>query len=269
MKPELLELVLRTRRTGFNIASNNYPFNDQRGLTKNEYSPLGYNEVLPKYKGKTLIDLIQEKIDANSGTGQKIRILDLGCGPQANFLRDCREKWGEAIERVGIGARITLKTDELENLKEQGITILHEDLQGINEHIDLGSVDIAVASKSFPYLSDPIMALIALNSTLKDDGIALVSDFPISPLIEGLDGNNERLERFIRYLQSLDIEVNLHETSHRFGIFWEGHLAFAKIPKMSLPLRYSGRTKEVNIQLPGQDAYTFQALTYLLDQRFV
>lgn len=268
MKQELLQLIHKTRCDSFRIASNNYSYNDKRGLINNEYTNLGYNEVLPKFKGKTLIDLIQEKIDTNLGTGQKVRILDLGCGPQANFLRDCRKKWGEDIEGIGIGARITLKTEELESFREQGITILQKDLQSVNEFIDLRSIDIAVASRSFPYLSDPIMALIGLNSTLKDDGIALISDFPISPLIEGLDESSEKLERFIGYLQSLGIEVNPYEAVHKFGISCEGHLAFAKISKISLPLRYSGRTKQVNIQLPEQDVYTFQALTYLLASNF-
>jgi hypothetical protein len=91
---QISECLRQYRQIKFNRESKYQPYCVNRNLHQ-------YVEELPKFQGKNLLEIVDEKIISKNGS--PVQILDIGCG-QGKFLLDCKEKWGSHINCAGLSA---------------------------------------------------------------------------------------------------------------------------------------------------------------------
>lgn len=271
MKENLRKFILGVQEAGYNKASEPQTYNQKRGLQYCENAGWGYDDLLPSFKGKKLIELVGERLKSAS-PGEPLKILDLGCG-RGRFLEDCKDRWSYLVEMHGLNARMEYSARYLQAMENIGIYLQQGDVQQVSGIYGKDSMDIIVACKVFSYIPDPFMTMVGMNAVLKEGGVALITDFPLDPLIEGLNRDARKMKKLVKHLQGMGIEAEERMTANRCTdlgteIAFEADLAFSKIRDMQLPVSYSGKTKEVNLKIGASEIYSFNALTYRLADDF-
>lgn len=189
-----------------------------RGLvTVDGFKYKGYDEVLPKFEGKNFSSLMEDKIRESDGV---VSLLDVGYG-RGRFLIDCKLKWGDKINCIGVGYHDLRDEDysnELGNdgvekyptrqiLEELGIEVIHTDAQSLSRNTGIKDVDIAVSAFCFMYFADPLSGLKEVYKSLKPGGIGLIQ----GNIFEKV----ERRKLLLNFQREYGLEVNLFGTSFR------------------------------------------------------
>jgi len=101
MSPEEEKFFWQTFHRKFNIRSNR-----------------GFRELPQKYQ-EIIAQIIES--DFNNDPEKPVSVLDLGCGPEANALRDLKEKYKDKIDAFGINMEIYNQSSKDVSLKEGDI----------------------------------------------------------------------------------------------------------------------------------------------------
>lgn len=146
-----------------------------------DYYPQGYNEVLPKFKDKTLIELIEERVQR----GETPTILDLGYG-HGNFLLDCRDVWQGSVNLQGYGSS-TIPANErvkygdviqpatLTKLQEAGVELIDGDIMDLSTIYGHNRADLITSMYALMHVRYPQWELLKkVYRALKPGGIALL-----------------------------------------------------------------------------------------------
>lgn len=266
MNGEIDRVVDNARREAFEAArgTSRPSWDDRRRLWSEGWLNKGYNESLPTWKGKAFSDIVEARISAGL---IPVRILDVGSGLVARFLQDCKEQWRTAVEVYGINVEVDW--DQVGSLT--GISVVDGDAQRLLDYYQPESMDVVVSNKVFSYLADPWGTLEAAHKVLRNGGVAMVTHVPLTPVIEGLKGNEKLLQRLVRFMKGdLGMEVRTFQTTDRGDeLHTECDVSFQKFQRAwSLPLSYSGRTNRQCIEWDKIDEQYFDVwtLTYLIDE---
>jgi len=195
----------------------------------------GYDQFLPLFQGMNIAEFIDSKMIQSA---EPVRILDVGCG-RGSFLLDCKERWENKVECVGISAHdITNRSypefsldGEISQatapaLKDRDIKIVIGDAQSLTRALQRdnvnGKFDVVVSASSMLYFSDPFAAIKGMYDVLDADGVAFIDGFPHVSMSYS---DREDLENYLR-------------DEYGFVIYYN-HMAFQKKrPHLHLPLRY-------------------------------
>jgi len=243
-----VELIISAREEGFKKSKQPHDYADCRTFISEKYE--GYDLILPRFLTQTAVDWILKRVN-NPGNGKKARIIDLGCGPEGNAIRQLSTLFPTAI-CIGVNSRL-IKPE-----RSNRLNLFEYDIQKINLLLPSESIDIAMSVKVFNYIPDPFLTIIAINNILKTKGIALITDVPITPVLSKyVDG-----DKFIEALRQTGFEVETRETAYRFGIHTECDLSWRKIPELKLPVIYNGEFRDQNIQLQNNATYNYTSVVY-------
>jgi|GEM_PF-6520092 len=235
MNQEIFNAVRHARTAGYQKAKEGFAYRNNRSLED-------YDKYLPAWNFHTFIGLIQHKIDHREHTDQPIRILDLGCGPKANALTDVKQRWLDAVEPIGISADAML---ENQTQAMRAISLQRQDIQNAHLVFPKHSMDIITSVQAFPYLPDPYLTLIAINTLLKPDGVALLTNVPISKAIPELANNKEKRHQFLHTLGAKNFTISEKVDEYADPPFVECDIAFPKQPDaFKLPLAYTGVSQD-------------------------
>lgn len=154
---------------------------DERG------NNLDYDEVLPTFQGKSVSCHIDERVLA----GEKVSLLDVGCGEGRYLLRE-KKKYGGMLDVEGISAfpyhqpsdkfpdriaRLEELSGELENL---GVVIKIRDVQSLGQYYPPESFDIETAVAVAEHLADPWAMVEGMYLTLKERGLGFIHNLDFS-----------------------------------------------------------------------------------------
>jgi len=101
----------------------------------------------------------------SSHCNEKIKILDLGCGP-GELIEEISDKFGD-LEITGVDfSERMLEISQKRNPKAKHIKMDVAELQNLK-----GTFNIIICTHSFPYYKEPKKVMEELNRLLEDDGI--------------------------------------------------------------------------------------------------
>ena len=196
-------------------SAREYSFQTQRQQTFNEVARGlkrrkrgnvyidGYANELPHWQGRGLETIIARKINDLG----RVTILDVGCG-NGRFLIDCKEKWDERIECLGITAfpyhqvRHERSEDNVEQpteerLRRLGIRIAdYADAQFLDRYFTQESCDVVTCVYSARYMADSFALLTGIHKVLKKGGIAFINEMRL------MTATREDARLIIGHLQS-------------------------------------------------------------------
>lgn len=130
----------------------------------------GYEDLLPRFKGKTISELIGERTDQ----GKDVSVLDIGCG-EALFLARLAERFPR-LKANGLSAadyRGRTKDPQLRSIIEK-VDYRIGDAHDLTSIYPDGHFTHIVSVETFQYITDPIVVLGQAYSLLEKDGVMLI-----------------------------------------------------------------------------------------------
>ncbi|MCK9597322.1 class I SAM-dependent methyltransferase [Candidatus Pacearchaeota archaeon] len=240
---QISECLRQYRQIKFNRESKYQPYCVNRNLHQ-------YVEELPKFQGKNLLEIVDEKIISKNGS--PVQILDIGCG-QGKFLLDCKEKWGSHINCAGLSAfpyheeeaSLFPYTEELSLnsvLKKKRVDIKTGDVHRLYESFPKNNFDIITSSTAFRYFAHPAVALKMIYQALNHNGICLVNDFSLSRNFRPYVDDLNKLHDFLRETYGFEFHKKL------WGLSFQ-----KRREKLSLPVLFDKRPDD-KLYTTGFDA---------------
>ncbi len=164
------------------LDTNEPPYTINRGLRTREVKDetvLGYNETLPRFRGQTFAQILDER-SAEGATG--VQVLDMGYG-NGQLLADITKEYPK-VQAIGFGrsafTRLNAEAQGIEPtvaLLESNpqIKLIEGDLPFTPEQIPSDSLDVACANNVFLYIPEPVQKTVIKDTyrTLKPGGVAL------------------------------------------------------------------------------------------------
>jgi SAM-dependent methyltransferase len=249
---EIAKTVRRIREKSFGLAQQRHEYYVRRGLYKSDGGGEGYLDVLPKWEGMQLDELIEQRIKLGK---EPVMILDIGCG-RGKFLRDCVEKWGDEVQCEGI----TSYPYHSEYPANDKITIKEGDAQRLTNFFPRNKYDIVTAVFIVEYVSDPWITLKRIYEVLKPGGIGLINRFPLSSLI----GSKEERDLLIKHLSEKD-GIVFENFRREWGVDLCDVGFCKKSQRLQLPLTFVGSTQ---VSEPAK-GHPVEILTYKLDKKIL
>ncbi len=199
--------------------------------------PLGYIDTLPKFKGKDIVQLGDDKVAELQDT-RPYELLDVGCGT-GRFLVDCFNRWSNQVKPSGITAylyKIAFGPDnqpydisELINL--YGIEITRGDAQRLTNYYPENHFDTVTAVHVTRYLADPWAMVREIHKILRPKGIGSIAAF--NPQFQRR--GDDKLANFLRNEYGWEIDQE--------GPTW--NFAFEKkTDQLDLPIEVDGIGQE-------------------------
>lgn len=242
------------------MAQQEFRYKDDRPLHTSHDECQAYDTLLPLWGHESFSQLITTKIKRLQNTnGTAVCILDLGCGSKAQALTDISRIWEHDVRLFGVSADMTTEKQE-QLLEKYNLHVQKGDIQNVHLLYPENSMDIITSVEAFEYLPDPYLTLIAVNTLLKPDGVALINNVPISKAIPEFRHDGEKGNRFLKALEAKNIHVYMNSSDYDSPAFVECDLAFTKQPNLTLPLTYKDITRDV-IGI-GVKEFTFDRVHY-------
>jgi len=131
----------------------------------------GYEELLPRIDGKTVVELLVEKAN-NLAPGCRVKVLDIGCdGGKALFeMADPWEPWAKKVDLKGLTANISEKS--LGILGEKSVKIIVGDAHDLRKLFPETMFDLILSCSSLGYMADQVKVLEGIWGILREGGVA-------------------------------------------------------------------------------------------------
>ena len=240
---QISECLRQYRQIKFRHESKYQPYCVNRNLNQ-------YLGELPKFQGKNLLEIVDQKIISKNGS--PVQILDIGCG-EGKFLLDCKEKWGSNINCVGLSAfpyheeeaSLFPYDEELSFnsvLKEKGVDIKTGDVHRLYEFVPKNNFDIITSSTAFRYFAHPAVALKMIYQALRHDGICLINDFSLSRNFRPYVDDLNKLYDYLKGTYGFEFHKKL------WGLSFQ-----KKSKKLNLPILFDKRPDD-KLYVTGFDA---------------
>lgn len=189
----------------------------------------GYVGTLPKFKGKTFVQHLQERYSQGD---QEIDVLDIGCG-QGRALIELSQRF-PSIKLHGVSAD-DYRPRLPKNLKPLAENIDYRigDAHRLRNIFGDVRFDLIVSVCTFHYLPDPQGVLRQAYGLLKDSGMAFIHE-PCIPL------TFEEVKQLRRYwrLNGVDAKLESHGPMPYEGIELFDIAVRKTVPKLLLPFNY-------------------------------
>jgi SAM-dependent methyltransferase len=153
----------------------------------------GYINILPRYQGNDIIELVDKAIEDRTSASDKITIVDIGYG-NGSFLLDARKEWGDQLRLIGYGndgyTKIPQRTHLARaqggyylpptqtQLEEAGIELINGNAIDIRDKLGDNTADFIVSCYGLTNVEFPHWELLKkVYRSLKPGGIALIHPF--------------------------------------------------------------------------------------------
>lgn len=218
----------------------------------------GYIDLLPRLEKKSFSHYMDDALH-NRQTG-KIVLADLGCGPLGMFLLTCRLRWPKHLQTIGIGSPVCVPKIEI-----KGFELKKGNIHFADTILKDNTADFIVSVFTFNYLADPWKTIQGVNTALKRGGRAFIHAVPLHDAI-----SPDQHHLFLNRLQN-EYGIEWSWTKGWTPRFHSINLAWQKTKDdLSLPLSYTGLTKNIAVILAKEDGYTytFPLATYTVDTQY-
>lgn len=203
-------------------------------------------DTLPKFKGKTLTELIEERIGEKPD--EKIRVWDLGSGDRAVALSELVTQY-PAIEGIGV----TLPVRRTKRNHPNNVTVIRQDIDeylkkflGLERQREEAGQettrpDFIYMSKLLRWVPHPLSTIKKAYNALATDGILLIDEVlnSQSPLLDstGKPADPSQLESALQQ-EGYDVEIvsTKHSVNGVRGTYTFAIRKTADHPRLNLPI---------------------------------